>query len=119
MTRLDEHKVIQLVKPPFVAQEPVGSGKLSTNFCRIQRSEQVHGRGQSDSAEKVKVHVVVDPIPLERSDLLLFLVEDDGVIIKKGQAIFKITPDEKIVEELPEEIAARRREITTRFLQQL
>ena len=47
------------------------------------------------------------------------LVEDDGVIIKKGQAIFKITPDEKIVEELPEEIAARRREITTRFLQQL
>jgi biotin carboxyl carrier protein len=47
------------------------------------------------------------------------LVEDDGVIIKKGQPIFKITPDEKIVEESPEEIAARRREVTSQFLQQL
>ncbi len=47
------------------------------------------------------------------------LVEDDGVIIKKGQPIFKITPDEKIVEESPEEIAVRRREVTGQFLQQL
>ncbi len=47
------------------------------------------------------------------------LVEDDGVIIKKGQPIFKITPDEKIVEESPEEIAARRREVTARFLEQV
>ena len=46
------------------------------------------------------------------------LVEDDGVIIKKGQPIFKITPDEKIVEESAEEIAARRREATAKFLQQ-
>jgi acetyl/propionyl-CoA carboxylase alpha subunit len=47
------------------------------------------------------------------------LVEEDGVIIKKGQPIFKITPDEKIVEESPEEIISRRREITGQFLQQL
>jgi biotin carboxyl carrier protein len=47
------------------------------------------------------------------------LVEEDGVIIKKGQPIFKITPDEKIVEESPEEITARRREMTDQFLQQL
>jgi acetyl/propionyl-CoA carboxylase alpha subunit len=47
------------------------------------------------------------------------LVEEDGVIIKKGQPIFKITPDEKIVEESPEEIASRRREVTAQFLQQL
>ena len=46
-------------------------------------------------------------------------MEDDGVIIKKGQTIFKITPDEKIVEESPEEIAARRRDVTSQFLQQL
>jgi biotin carboxyl carrier protein len=47
------------------------------------------------------------------------LVQDDGLIIKKGQPIFKITPDEQIVEESPEEIAQRRRGVTQQFLQQL
>ncbi len=47
------------------------------------------------------------------------LVEDDGVIISKGQPLFKITPDEKIVVQSPEEIAARRRELTAGFLQQI
>jgi acetyl/propionyl-CoA carboxylase alpha subunit len=47
------------------------------------------------------------------------LVDDDGVIIKKGQAIFKITPDEKIVVESPEDIAARRRDVTGQFLHQV
>ncbi len=47
------------------------------------------------------------------------LVKEDGVIIKKGQPIFKITPDERIVVESPEEIAARRKEVTRQFLQKL
>ncbi len=47
------------------------------------------------------------------------LVEADGMIIRKGQPIFKITPDEKVVEESPEEISARRLAATTEFLQQL
>jgi acetyl/propionyl-CoA carboxylase alpha subunit len=47
------------------------------------------------------------------------LVQDDGVIIHKGQPIFKITPDEKIVEVSPEEIRARRLAATGQFLQQL
>jgi acetyl/propionyl-CoA carboxylase alpha subunit len=47
------------------------------------------------------------------------LVDTDGTIISKGQPIFKISPDEKIVEESPEEIAARRLEVTNQFLQQL
>ena len=47
------------------------------------------------------------------------LVEGDGVIIKKGQPVFKITPDEKIVVESPEEIAARRKQHTDAFLEQL
>ncbi|TXS95748.1 biotin carboxylase [Parahaliea maris] len=47
------------------------------------------------------------------------LVEDDGVIISKGQPLFKITPDEKIVVQTPEEIAARRRKITSGFLEQI
>ncbi len=47
------------------------------------------------------------------------LVEADGMIIHKGQAIFKIVPDERPVIESDEEIATRRREATGRFLQQL
>lgn len=44
------------------------------------------------------------------------LIEDDGTIIKKGQPIFKITPDEKIVVETPEEIQARKQAATQNFL---
>ncbi len=47
------------------------------------------------------------------------LVEDDGVIISKGQPLYKITPDERIVIESPEEVAARRRAATDEFLAQL
>jgi acetyl/propionyl-CoA carboxylase alpha subunit len=47
------------------------------------------------------------------------LVESDGMIIHKGQPIFKISPDERPVIESPGEIAARRRQATTTFLQQL
>jgi biotin carboxyl carrier protein len=44
------------------------------------------------------------------------LIEGDGVIIKKGQPLFKIIPDEKIVVETPEEIAEARRAKTIEFL---
>jgi acetyl/propionyl-CoA carboxylase alpha subunit len=47
------------------------------------------------------------------------LVSTDGVIIRKGQPIFKITPDENIAIESPEEVAARRRERTGEFLRQI
>ena len=47
------------------------------------------------------------------------LVDTDGVIISKGQPIFKITPDEKIVVESPEEVATRRRAVTDTFLAQI
>ncbi|WP_373089839.1 biotin/lipoyl-containing protein [Zhongshania sp.] len=44
------------------------------------------------------------------------LVEGDGVIIKKGQPLFKIIPDEMIIIETPEEIAEMRRVKTIEFL---
>ena len=47
------------------------------------------------------------------------LIKDDGTIIKKGQPLFKITPDEKVVEETPEEVAARRQTETDKFLNTL
>jgi biotin carboxyl carrier protein len=43
----------------------------------------------------------------------------DSKIVAKGQAIFKIEPDHKRIEESPEEIAERRRALTTKLLGQL
>jgi hypothetical protein len=47
------------------------------------------------------------------------LVETDGAIIKKGEPLFKVTPDEKIVLESDEEIAARKQKATVNFLSKL
>ena len=44
------------------------------------------------------------------------LVEGEGVIIAKGQPIFRITPDEQIVAQSPQTAAASRREATARYL---
>jgi biotin carboxyl carrier protein len=42
--------------------------------------------------------------------------DGDGQIVHKGQVIFKIEPDERIVEESEDEIAARRRKVTLGLL---
>jgi acetyl/propionyl-CoA carboxylase alpha subunit len=47
------------------------------------------------------------------------LVENDGVIIKKGQPLFNITPDEVVVIETPEAIQQRHQQSTALFLQSL
>ena len=47
------------------------------------------------------------------------LVDTDGVIISKGQPLFRVSPDEKIVVESPAERAARRRAATDAVLAQL
>ncbi|MEZ5555656.1 biotin/lipoyl-containing protein [Haliea sp.] len=47
------------------------------------------------------------------------LIDTDGVIIHKGQPLFKVTPDEKIEVASPEVIAEQRRDSTARFLQQV
>lgn len=47
------------------------------------------------------------------------LVEGEGVIISKGQPLFKITPDEQVVEETPADVAARKRKASDLFLKQV
>jgi biotin carboxyl carrier protein len=47
------------------------------------------------------------------------LVEGDGVIISKGQPLFRIEPDEKIVVESPREIAARKQSVTGSYLERI
>jgi hypothetical protein len=40
----------------------------------------------------------------------------DAAVVKKGQAIFKIEPDERVVQESPDDAAKRRREATLALL---
>jgi acetyl/propionyl-CoA carboxylase alpha subunit len=47
------------------------------------------------------------------------LVDKDGVIIRKGQPLFKITPDEKIEIETPEEKQARQRAKTAELMRSI
>lgn len=47
------------------------------------------------------------------------LIETDGTIIKKGQPLFKVTPDEKLVIESEQEMAARKQQATDSFLAKL
>jgi len=46
-------------------------------------------------------------------------VETDGAIIKKGQLLFKITPDDVIEIETPEQVIARQKKYTDEFLKSL
>jgi biotin carboxyl carrier protein len=47
------------------------------------------------------------------------LVEDDGVIIAKGQTLYKVKPDEEVIIESDSVIATRKRNATDDFLQTL
>lgn len=47
------------------------------------------------------------------------LADDDGVIIRKGQPLFKIEPDEIVEEQSPDEIKKIKQERTGMFLQQI
>ncbi|HZR81706.1 MAG TPA: biotin/lipoyl-containing protein [Candidatus Binatia bacterium] len=47
------------------------------------------------------------------------LVPDDGVVVRKGQPLFKVTPDERLVEEDPAARAAERRKATEAVLDRL
>jgi len=47
------------------------------------------------------------------------LVKDSGAVVRKGQPLFKVTPDEPIVEEDPEERRQRIRANTDAYLAQV
>lgn len=40
----------------------------------------------------------------------------DGTVVTKGQPLFRVTPDERVVQEDPKEVAARRRAFTERVM---
>jgi acetyl/propionyl-CoA carboxylase alpha subunit len=58
-------------------------------------------------------------VPFSGTITKVLLSESDAKIVAKGQPIFKIEPDHKLVQESPDEVAARRRELTSKLFQQL
>jgi pyruvate/2-oxoglutarate dehydrogenase complex dihydrolipoamide acyltransferase (E2) component len=55
-------------------------------------------------------------VPYSGRVIKVLLHDSDGTIVKKGQPILKIEPDERVVIESPETIAERRRQVTARLL---
>ncbi|MEY4581320.1 MAG: hypothetical protein RL701_6023, partial [Pseudomonadota bacterium] len=58
-------------------------------------------------------------VPFSGTITKVLLSDTEANIVTKGQAIFKIEPDHKRIEESPEDAAARRRALTTKLLTQL
>jgi acetyl/propionyl-CoA carboxylase alpha subunit len=56
------------------------------------------------------------PAPFSGTVDKILIEGGDGIIVKKGQPIFKVTPDEKFVEIDPKEIEAQKRATTAAYL---
>ena len=56
------------------------------------------------------------PAPFSGTIDKILIEGGDGIIVKKGQPIFKVTPDEKFVEVDPKEIEAEKRATTAAYL---
>ena len=59
------------------------------------------------------------PAPFSGTVDKILIDKGDGIIVSKGQPIFKVTPDEKFVEVDPRAIERERRETTAAYLQSL
>jgi biotin carboxyl carrier protein len=57
------------------------------------------------------------PAPFSGTVDKILIEGGDGVIVKKGQPIFKVTPDEKFVDVDPKEIEAQKRATTAAYLE--
>jgi biotin carboxyl carrier protein len=57
------------------------------------------------------------PAPFAGTIDKILIEGGDGIIVSKGQPLFKITPDEKFVEVDPKELERVMRECTTRYLE--
>jgi acetyl/propionyl-CoA carboxylase alpha subunit len=56
------------------------------------------------------------PAPFSGTVDKILIEGSDGVIVSKGQPLFKVTPDEKFVEVDPKEVERAMRECTTKYL---
>ena len=57
------------------------------------------------------------PAPFAGTIDKIIIEGGEGIIVQKGQALFKVTPDEKFVEVDPKMLAKKKKTITSEYLQ--
>ncbi len=124
-TALQEKMAKVLVPPPVAKSDEILAESGGMYYGRESPQHELYVR-QGDHFEAGDPLYIVEVMKMFNKVYAPFagtveqvLVEEDGVIISKGHVLFKITPDEKIEIEAPEVVAARRREMTAGFLQQI
>ena len=112
-----------LVPPPAAKSDEILSVSGGMFYPREAPGMDVYV-SEGDHFEAGDVLYIVEVMKMFNKVLATFagtiekvLVAEDGVIISKGQPIFKIKPDEEIIIEAPESIAARKRSYTDAYLQ--
>ena len=114
-----------LVPPPVAKSDEIVTQSGGMFYCRETPDHQAYV-AEGDHFEAGDPLFIVEVMKMFNKVYAPFsgtidkvLVDTDGTIISKGQAIFKITPDEIVVEEPAEVIAARAIKVTGEFLEQV
>ena len=119
---LQEAMAKVLVPPPIASSDEIVAISGGMFYPRETPEHKVYVKEGShfnvgDTLYIVEVMKMFNKIEAEFSGTIdKVLVEADGEIIKKGQTLFKITPDEVIEIEMPEQVEARQRAYTNEFL---
>ena len=93
----------------YYAQEAPGMPQFATEGMHFEKGQPLF------ILEVMKMFNKV-PAPFAGTIDKILIEGGDGVIVQKGQPIFKVTPDEKFVEVDPKEIEREKRATTTEYL---
>jgi acetyl/propionyl-CoA carboxylase alpha subunit len=114
----------RLAPPPLASSDeivtPMGGHYFSREAPHLQPLIEEGGRfkaGQPLFVIEVMKMFNQIAAPFSGRVTQVLLRDADGEIVKKGQLIMKVEPDERLIEESPESIAARRRSATERLLE--
>ncbi|MCK5881239.1 MAG: biotin carboxylase, partial [Sinobacterium sp.] len=111
---LQETMAKVLVPPPVAASNEIVSVSGGMFYPRETPEHKIYVKegdhfNEGDTLYIVEVMKMFNKVQAEFSGTIdKVLVERDGEIIKKGQPLFNITPDEIVIVESPEEIKARK-----------
>jgi acetyl/propionyl-CoA carboxylase alpha subunit len=94
----------------YYAQEAPGMPQFVTEGAHFEKGQPLF------ILEVMKMFNKI-PAPFSGTIDKILIEGGDGVIVQKGQPIFKITPDEKFVEVDPKEIQREQRATTTEYLE--
>jgi biotin carboxyl carrier protein len=94
----------------YYAQEAPGMPKFVTEGAHFEKGQPLF------ILEVMKMFNKI-PAPFSGTIDKILIEGGDGVIVQKGQPIFKVTPDEKFVELDPKEIEREKRTTTAAYLE--